>query len=140
LLGDMPVPMPPQIAHARSVAMARQQLLIEFGALTDQDIVDLADVSADVLSGWRNRDVVFGISIRERTYYPGFQFDDSVRPLPVIREIVELLKERRGPWELALWFIGTNGWIGGERPVDLLTTSPERVIEAARHEAEDRVF
>jgi hypothetical protein len=43
-------------------------------------------------------------------------------------------------WELALWFLASNGWLDGGRPVDLLKSDPEGVVEAARREAEGLFF
>jgi hypothetical protein len=39
--------------------------------------------------------------------------------------------------ELALWFTGSNVWVGAERPVDVLDSDPELVVQAAAHLAEE---
>jgi hypothetical protein len=38
-------------------------------------------------------------------------------------------------WELALWFTGANVALRGRRPVDLLGSNADAVLEAARYEA-----
>lgn len=40
-------------------------------------------------------------------------------------------------WGLALWFTADNGWLEDLRPVDLLKTEPERVVQAAEREVEE---
>ena len=45
--------------------------------------------------------------------------------------------DRLPTWELALWFTGSNVWVGGERPVDVLDSDPELVVQAAAHLAEE---
>lgn len=110
-------------------AAARAALLHEFGG------VPLAQF---VAGGERGR--VFAVRIDGSEWVPGFELDQQGKPLPVIAEVLELLGALRSPWQLALWFTGANGWLHGMRPVDLLLTDPGRVVEAARHEAEERVF
>jgi hypothetical protein len=38
---------------------------------------------------------------------------------------------RLSGWGLALWFTGSNVWVDGQRPVDVLDSSPEMVVQAA---------
>jgi hypothetical protein len=40
-------------------------------------------------------------------------------------------------WELALWFTGSSDWLGGLRPVDVLDTDADQVVEAAQRLAEE---
>jgi hypothetical protein len=40
-------------------------------------------------------------------------------------------------WETALWFTTASGWLGDQRPVDLLTREREQVVEAARDAFEE---
>lgn len=37
-------------------------------------------------------------------------------------------------WDLEMfWFVGANGWLDDDAPVDLLDRDPEAVVEAASH-------
>ena len=110
---------------------ARKALLDEFGAFSSRELI---------ASGMRSAVGVFSVPYGERELYPRFQFGSDGQPLPAMAEVLALLEAVRTPWEIALWFSSANGWLGGDRPVDLLQTAPERVVEAAKHEAEQRVF
>ncbi len=109
-------------------AAARAALFEEFGR------VRLHDVPAP------DRERIFAVKADGDEWVPSFELDERGTPLPVIARVLSYLGGVRSPWELALWFTSANGWLDGSRPVDLLGTQPERVSEAARHEAEQRVF
>lgn len=87
------------------------------------------------------RGKIFSVRIPpdNRDYYPAFQFDpDTRKPWPAIAEVLRLLAGKRRGWELAFWFVTENGWLEGDaRPVELLATDPEAIVEAARREAEE---
>ena len=82
---------------------------------------------------WKAEGKVFTISSAGQQRFPGFQFGPDGRPLPVIAQVLTVLGQRLSGWELALWFTGSNGWLGGERPVDVLDSDPELVVDAAGH-------
>ena len=66
--------------------------------------------------------------------YPRFQFDAHGQPLPVMAQVLRLFKAKREGWEIALWFYSNNGWLPKQaRPVDVLRSEPEAVVEAAKH-------
>jgi len=138
------VPVPAQVLQARRNAEARDQLFREFGALKSTEIGDAAGSKstnrAALAHRWKSDGRIFSVVHQGITYFPGFQFDSEGQPLGVIADILSALAGTRAGWEIALWFTGSNGWLGGKRPVDLLTKSPDAVVEAARREAEPRVF
>jgi small subunit ribosomal protein S3 len=138
------VPLPAQVLQARRNAEARESLLREFGALKSTDIGEVAGSKATnraaLAHKWKSDHRIFSVTHGNGTYFPGFQFTGEGQPLRVIADILAILGPVRTDWELALWFTRSNGWLGGQRPVDLLLKLPEQIVEAARHEAEDRVF
>ena len=88
-------------------------------------------------SRWRNAGKVFTVGPTGGQRFPGFQFGEDGRPRPVIAQVLTVLGQRLSGWELALWFTGSNGWLVGERPVDVLDSDAELVVEAAGHLADD---
>lgn len=138
------VPLPPQVLQARRNAVARDELLSEFGALTSGHIGTIAGSKspnrAALAHRWNIDRRVFAVPHQGASYYPGFQFSAEGQKLPAIGQILEILGDRLGQWELALWFTARNGWLGGRRPVDLLESDPARVLDAAEREAAGRVF
>jgi DNA-directed RNA polymerase specialized sigma24 family protein len=138
------VPLPPQVLQAQRNAAARHLLVTEFGGLTSADIGQLAGSKssnrAALAHRWKSDGRIFAVTHQGTPTFPGFQFSPEGQPLPVIASLLAILGATHRGWELALWFLGSNGWLGGRRPVDLLLTAPNRVIAAARHEAEAFVF
>lgn len=138
------VPSKAAVLQARRNAEAREALLREFGAVTSSEVADLAGSRAKnraaLANRWRKEGRIFAVTHRGQTYFPGFQFGADGRPLPVVAEVLRALGEDAPAWQTALWFTGANGWLGGARPVDLLTGEPGRVAAAAQREATGRVF
>ncbi len=73
--------------------------------------------------------------------YPGFQFaPESPKPLPIIQDVLELLGSRLKSWSLATWFTSNAGRLDDQRPVDLLQSDPDAVIDYARHYLHDQAW
>lgn len=88
-------------------------------------------------SRWKAARQIFGVRHAGREVYPAFQFKDRA-PRPVIGQVLDALPGDMGSWQIAFWFAGANGWLGGARPMDRLD-HPDEVVAAARHEGEDWV-
>ena len=138
------VPLPVQVLQARRNAEARVAVLQEFGAFKSADIGEFAGSKssnrAALAHRWKSDGRIFSVVHRGVTYFPGFQFTPEAQPLPVIADVLKILGDVRSGWGITLWFAGSNGWLDGKRPVDLLVSAPDEVIEAARREAEPLVF
>ncbi len=134
---DTEIPTPPVVLQARRNAEARTLLLTEFGALTAAQVAELAGSEAkntSALAGrWRREGRLIAVEHRGTLYYPGFQFDSSGKPKPVVADVLRCVGPPTvTPWQQALWFTSANGWLGGRRPVDLLDDQREGVVAAAR--------
>lgn len=134
---DVPVPTPPVVLQARRNAEARTALLEEFGALTAAEVADLAGSEAkntSALAGrWRREGRLLAVTHHGTLFYPGFQFDSSGKPKPVIAGALQYLGSPDvTDWQRALWFTSANGWLGGRRPVDVLDDEGDAVVAAAR--------
>lgn len=137
MIPDVPIPTPPVVLQARRNAAARALLLDEFGALTAAQVADLAGSEAknsSALAGrWRREGRVMAVEHHGALYYPGFQFDGSGRPKPVVADVLRSLgRADVTSWQQALWFTTANGWLGGRRPVDVLDDEPGAVVSAAQ--------
>lgn len=132
------VPSTASVLQARRNAAARASLLEEFGALSSQEVADLAGSRATnraaLANRWKQEGRIFGVSVQGETRFPAFQFDSEGRPLGVVAEVIKALSKSQTEWQLALWFTRANGWLGGRRAVDLLESDPEAVKEAAWQE------
>lgn len=138
------VPSAARVLQARRNALARERLLQEFGALTSAQVADLAGSraanKAALANRWKQEGRIFSVTHHGQTLFPAYQFDGKGQPIPVIAEILSTLGHQDRDWPLALWFLSSNGWLEGQRPVDLLESDPSAVAEAARHRASDLVF
>jgi hypothetical protein len=133
------VPTPAAVLQARRNSEARRSYLEEFGALTSSAVADLAGSTAAnrpaLANRWRKEERVFSVVLHDTVYYPGFQFAEDGKPLPVVAQVLaELDTKRRSDWEVALWFSKRSGWLDDRRPVDLLASDPEAVVAAAVRE------
>ncbi|WP_413731955.1 hypothetical protein [Sodalis sp. RH20] len=105
--------------------------------LPAQEVSRRGGASADVKnpSGlpnrWKRAGKIFAITSEGRDLYPAYALDIGGQPLPLMKKIIELFGETKTPWSLAAWFGTPNSWLGNKKPKDLLTSAPERVLEAA---------
>jgi hypothetical protein len=74
------------------------------------------------------------IALRQGNYlsYPGFQFGPDGKPLAVIGRLIEVADDNG--WSeagLVQWLCSPTTYLDGDRPVDLLTRDPDRVVAVA---------
>lgn len=111
--------------QAQRNAAARAALEDEFGLLSSAEVAAATGARAkntsSLASRWRKEARIFAVPGGDGAHlYPAFQFDGTGRPRPAVASIIEALAGLMDGWSLALWFIGSNGWLGGERPADVL--------------------
>jgi hypothetical protein len=120
---------------------AQAELAVEFGVLSAADVARLAGSTAAnperLVTRWREEGRVLAVAADGTARFPGFQFDERGVPLPVIADVLTAVADRLPGWELALWFTAANARLGDRRPVDVLDTDPELVVQAAAHLAEE---
>ena len=120
--------------QAQRRAVARDELAAEFGLYSSTEVASLAESqeenAAAIAARWRDTGRIFAVPVAGSTRFPGFQIADG-RPIPVVARVLDVVGERMSSWSLALWFTGPNSWLGGVRPVDVLTTGPDEVVVAA---------
>jgi hypothetical protein len=76
---------------------------------------------------------LFGFEWRATLWIPMFQFDLrdlSMKEAP--RQVLQELGRNFDDWTRAAWFVTRSSWLGGQRPVDLLTSRLPEVLDAAR--------
>ncbi len=91
--------------------------------------------SSAMASRWKSAGRIFAVPSGRADLYPAFQFDEHGEPRAVIGEVLRHLAAE-SDWAKALWWTAPSGWLNGRRPVDVLDTDPQSVVEAARHTAE----
>jgi hypothetical protein len=132
-----------RVVQLQRQAEARERFLREFPTLGSQEIAELsgstASNTAAQASRWKTAGKIFAVTVGRTDRYPAFQFGDDGKPLPIIADVIRTLGDRSS-WALALWLVSHSGWLDGERPVDLLTSRPDAVLEAARRAVEPLDF
>lgn len=88
---------------------------------------------------WKRSGKIFAIPLEGKDLYPSYALDIGGQPLALIKKIIVLFGETKTPWSLAVWFGSPNSWLDNKKPKDLLTSSPERVLEAASRAKEGPV-
>jgi hypothetical protein len=81
----------------------------------------------------RRKGALLAITRGNQTLFPGFQFGADGRPLPVIRILREFADEAH--WSengVVQWLCAPTTYLAGQRPVDLLASDPDRVVDTAR--------
>lgn len=120
---------------------ARAEFTKSYGVATAAEVADIVDSKAKnkaaIASRWRRGGKIFAVDLQQKMHYPLFQFGDNGRPLEVIQKIISSLNPARTNWQIALWFTSRNGWLDGERPVDVLKDNPDAVVDAAVKEVSD---
>lgn len=126
------------LTQLRWNALAREEAITEFGAFTAAQLAELrgsATTNPHVSTGrWLARGEVFAIETPQGRLFPGFQFHDG-RPRPVMARVLRALDGSLHGWEILGWCIGSNGYLDGQRPVDLLESDPDTVVFAAEQSA-----
>jgi Helicase conserved C-terminal domain/PLD-like domain/SNF2-related domain len=124
--------------QARLNDEAQTGLAQEFGLLSSDEVAAGAASKVanpeSLVSQWRKDGRVFAVDVEGAARYPGFQFGPTGQPLAIISAIIEEVDARLTGWGLALWFTGSNGWLGGRRPVDVIDgPDQDQVVNAMRH-------
>jgi len=136
------VPAPNALKEAEMMARARAAVLTSGDWMTAAEIAGIAGFSASNPSAqpskWKREKSIFAITHNGSDYFPSYGLNPAsgYRPLKALATVIGLFGEHKDGWGLAYWFMSPNSFLGGKRPQDLLRSSPERVIEAAKDELE----
>jgi hypothetical protein len=136
------VPTPSALKEAEMLARARAAVLKSGDWMTAAEIASIAGFSTSNPSAqpskWKREKSIFAITHNGNDYFPSYGLHPATgyRPVKALSTLLQLFADSKDGWGLAYWFMSPNSFLGGKRPQDLLVTSPERVIDAARDELE----
>lgn len=141
----MVAPSAAEAEMAQRLALCYARILNEYGFFTAEQLADInhsrADNRSALADNWRKRGQVFAVphperGARDRDVFPAFQFRDG-KPIKIVQQVLEAFGNHKTAWKQALWFTSSNGWLpNSQRPVDLLVSDPQAVLQAARREVE----
>ena len=84
---------------------------------------------------WKSKGQIFSVEYFGKELFPAFQFRDG-KPLPIIKKLLDVIGNEMSSWQIAFWFVAENGWLDGQRPVDLMVRAEDKVLEAAKRAVE----
>lgn len=125
----------------KMVELAKAHILSCGDFLLVQDLANHLGIHAGILSTalkeWEANHRIFSIEHDGFRLFPAYGFPphggDS--PIPGLMDVLSILCPMKDGWGLSFWFISPNGFLGGERPQDLLSIDVKNVILAAHDEA-----
>jgi hypothetical protein len=127
-------------AVARAVQAERNvydRIEAEFGLLTSAQtgrrLGSKSTAPRNLAVATRRNGALLAIMRGHQTLFPGFQFGTDGRPLPVIRVLRDLADEAQ--WSetgVVQWLCAPTTYLDGLRPVDVLASDPDRVVDTAR--------
>lgn len=83
---------------------------------------------------WKLDGKVFALRRGKTDVYPAYAFGDDFRPLPAMKDVLCVFKDKKTDLKIAAWFASVNSWLRDQRPLDVIGTNPEAVINAAKAE------
>ncbi|KHN52882.1 XRE family transcriptional regulator [Dickeya fangzhongdai] len=135
-------PSPRLLREASMLIQARKAVLESGDWLTAANVAQLAGLSTRNPSAqpnkWKKQGLIFAINHGGVDYFPGYGLDRHAgfRPIKSLADVIKIFDGHKDGWGMAYWFSSDNSFLGGKRPQDVLASSPERVIDAARDEVE----
>ncbi|MGH8389325.1 MAG: hypothetical protein ACRESJ_28235 [Pseudomonas sp.] len=126
--------------EAVMLAEARQLILQDGDWVTAAGLSQLTGLEPAALAAglraWLRDGRLISVSDQSQEYFPAFAFGDATerRPIAEFAAVIKVLREKKDSWGMAFWFASSNHFLGGNRPKDLLRSSPQRVCRAAEEE------
>ena len=112
-------------AYRAAGGIARRDELLRRIAATRRQATrrssDLPDPDSSVCFAWN------GIQ-----WWPLFQFDADMCLRPEVARIARELAAAIADWELALWFVTPNDWLGDQLPIACVSRYRDATLQAAR--------
>jgi len=120
--------------HEREAAW--RDLETRYGLLSAAELADTAGSGSrnrsEYASALRRAGRLLGVRRGRRMMFPGFQFDEHLRPRRGIEKVISVFREAGWSAEsVALWFTAPNGYLDDEEPAVVLARDPSLVAEEA---------
>jgi hypothetical protein len=124
------------LLHMRRNAEAREQFRRDNPSLSSAEVAELggsrASNKAALANRWKKERRIFSIPVGRTERFPAFQFNESGRPKPALQGVLKSFPKAISGWEVALWFTAANDWLEGRRPLDLIDSDPDAIVDAVR--------
>ncbi|HFT8039525.1 TPA: hypothetical protein ACU94I_001060 [Klebsiella aerogenes] len=123
------------LIDGEALAQARGRLVAQ-GWLTSDAISLLTDFTPEQFAKWKREGCIFSVHKKGAgEMFPCYALDENLRPLPIMKSILDILTKVKTPWGIAEWFATSNDLLAGKMPQEMLSRYPANVIQAAEAEA-----
>jgi hypothetical protein len=126
-----------RMANYRNELEARERFLVRHPTWTRQQLlnaINRSGIAGDkLIERWVRSGKVLRVKHHRREAFPQFQFERG-RRRPIFKQLIRLMRNDRSDWSIAHWLVDSNGWLDGDRPLELLLTEVELVLDAAQQE------
>lgn len=135
------MPSPALLKEARMMLRAKEAVLSGADWLTAAQVASIAGLSeknpSEQLHKWKRDGAIFAIRRNGLDYFPGYALDaaNEYRPHRALKQVLAQFGDAKDGWGLAYWFQSVNSFLGGQRPMDMLTKNPDAVLAAAADQA-----
>lgn len=119
---------------ARLIERGRRAVEVGTDWLSLSEVAALASVPHEVVRQWLDERRLFSIN-PAAPKVPVYALDDRQQPHLVVCEVMQALAGYSGD-ALASWFESPSNYLGGNRPREVLSISPDLVVAAARNKIE----
>lgn len=106
--------------------------------LTIQDLSQLlqcgTEQTSDLINTWKSEAKVFTVDHQGVMLLPSYALTTEGQPLTQLQNVLRTFQTKKSSWAIAAWFVSVNGWLHDERPIDLISTKPNALIQAAIYE------
>lgn len=132
---------PTLLREAQMMLRAREAVLAGADWLSEVELAEIVGLCkknpSSPLRKWRHDGAIFAIRHHDVDYVPGYALDpdNEYRPHRALKKVIAQFAGHKEGWGLASWFQSANSFLGGQRPMDLLSTKSDDVIAAAADEA-----
>lgn len=132
---------PTLLREAQMMLRAREAVLAGADWLSEADLAEIAGLNkknpGTQLQKWKRDGAIFAICRHDVDYFPGYALDpdNEYRPHRALKKVIAQFADHKEGWGLASWFQSANSFLGGQRPMDLLSKQSDDVIAAAADEA-----
>lgn len=131
--------------HLLENARLRNMFISRIGALSSDEVAELGQSTAKNRAQYAHRlrteGKIFAVEFRGELRYPAFQFGTATgKPKPIMKRVLELIRDEWSDWQLALWFITPTGHLDDRSPIEVMDKEPEEMLTALRKESGEVEF
>lgn len=113
----------------------REAFVSQHKCLSAPEVADEAGNTAKnrsaIASRWAAEGRIFGIRFRNQTLYPAFQFNYG-EPIEAMADVLKEMPSTFTGWDVAFFLTSPSSYTDGKSPLQLLSSTPERVVALAK--------